>query len=182
MPDSVKPLRVETLIFHKCRQLHRIVDPWWHNQAHTRNVLQYISHIVCVCYETYVIDIWRVYMTALTFILWLPWTNLVCDSFETCMWQLYDPYVTVLRPVCDSFETCIWHFSGTPSLSSAHIDYTTKPAIIFRIAARNEKGYGPATQVRWLQGLFDGTDLLNETVRPHVYHYLKRVLHVPLVN
>ena len=38
------------------------------------------------------------------------------------------------------------------SLSSAHIDTTTKPAIIFRIAARNEKGYGPATQVRWLQG------------------------------
>ncbi|XP_027730768.1 host cell factor 1-like isoform X2 [Vombatus ursinus] len=37
------------------------------------------------------------------------------------------------------------------SLSNAHIDYTTKPAIIFRIAARNEKGYGPATQVRWLQ-------------------------------
>lgn len=40
------------------------------------------------------------------------------------------------------------------SLSSAHIDTTTKPAIIFRIAARNEKGYGPATQVRWLQGNF----------------------------
>ncbi|KAJ8896281.1 hypothetical protein PR048_001625 [Dryococelus australis] len=38
------------------------------------------------------------------------------------------------------------------SLSAAHIDKTTKPAIIFRIAARNEKGYGPATQVRWLQG------------------------------
>lgn len=37
------------------------------------------------------------------------------------------------------------------SLASAHIDHTTKPAIIFRIAARNEKGYGPATQVRWLQ-------------------------------
>ncbi|KAK7864363.1 hypothetical protein R5R35_007928 [Gryllus longicercus] len=37
------------------------------------------------------------------------------------------------------------------SLSAAHIDMTTKPAIIFRIAARNEKGYGPATQVRWLQ-------------------------------
>uniref|UniRef100_A0A1L8DWH2 Putative host cell transcription factor hcfc1 n=1 Tax=Nyssomyia neivai TaxID=330878 RepID=A0A1L8DWH2_9DIPT len=33
----------------------------------------------------------------------------------------------------------------------AHVDYTSKPAIIFRIAARNEKGYGPATQVRWLQ-------------------------------
>ncbi|RWS30313.1 host cell factor 1-like isoform X2, partial [Leptotrombidium deliense] len=36
-------------------------------------------------------------------------------------------------------------------LQTAHIDTTTKPAIIFRIAARNEKGYGPATQVRWLQ-------------------------------
>lgn len=28
----------------------------------------------------------------------------------------------------------------------------SKPAIIFRIAAKNDKGYGPATQVRWLQG------------------------------
>lgn len=37
------------------------------------------------------------------------------------------------------------------SLSNAHVDCSTKPAIIFRIAARNEKGYGPATQVRWLQ-------------------------------
>nr|CAB3251996.1 host cell factor 1-like [Phallusia mammillata] len=36
-------------------------------------------------------------------------------------------------------------------LASAHIDCTTKPAIIFRIAAKNQKGYGPATQVRWLQ-------------------------------
>ena len=40
------------------------------------------------------------------------------------------------------------------SLTAAHIDTTTKPAIIFRIAARNEKGYGPATQVRWLQGKY----------------------------
>ena len=60
------------------------------------------------------------------------------------------------------------------SLSNAHVDTTTKPAIIFRIAAKNDKGlylglvfwflvlnifcfvffatgYGPATQVRWLQ-------------------------------
>ena len=38
-------------------------------------------------------------------------------------------------------------------LQQAHLDTTTssKPAIIFRIAARNERGYGPATQVRWLQ-------------------------------
>lgn len=37
------------------------------------------------------------------------------------------------------------------TLSKAHVDSRQKPAIIFRIAARNEKGYGPATQVRWLQ-------------------------------
>ncbi|XP_022217325.2 host cell factor isoform X2 [Drosophila obscura] len=37
------------------------------------------------------------------------------------------------------------------SLSNAHVDCSNKPAIIFRIAARNQKGYGPATQVRWLQ-------------------------------
>jgi host cell factor len=35
-------------------------------------------------------------------------------------------------------------------LLQAHLDIssTSKPAII---AARNERGYGPATQVRWLQ-------------------------------
>ncbi|EGT59834.1 CBN-HCF-1 protein [Caenorhabditis brenneri] len=37
------------------------------------------------------------------------------------------------------------------NLGTAYVDQTNKPAIIFRIAARNEKGYGPATQVRWLQ-------------------------------
>ncbi|CAH7321089.1 Hcfc2 [Phodopus roborovskii] len=37
-------------------------------------------------------------------------------------------------------------------LANAHIDYTSRPAIVFRISAKNEKGYGPATQVRWLQG------------------------------
>lgn len=36
-------------------------------------------------------------------------------------------------------------------LSQAFIDTKQKPAIIFRIAARNNKGHGPATQVRWLQ-------------------------------
>ncbi len=40
------------------------------------------------------------------------------------------------------------------SLVTAHIDTTIKPAIIFRIAACNEKGYGPATQVMWVQGKF----------------------------
>ncbi|XP_054710138.1 host cell factor 2-like [Uloborus diversus] len=53
-----------------------------------------------------------------------------------------------VRVYCGPEPSCT--VSGT-HLSSAHIDMTTKPAIIFRIAARNEKGYGPATQVRWLQ-------------------------------
>ncbi|CAH1394375.1 unnamed protein product [Nezara viridula] len=37
------------------------------------------------------------------------------------------------------------------ALEEARIDTSTKPAIIFRIAARNQLGFGPATQVRWLQ-------------------------------
>ncbi|XP_023693256.2 host cell factor 1a isoform X2 [Paramormyrops kingsleyae] len=53
-----------------------------------------------------------------------------------------------MRVYCGPSPACLVQ---TSSLSNAHIDYTTKPAIIFRIAARNEKGYGPATQVRWLQ-------------------------------
>lgn len=54
-----------------------------------------------------------------------------------------------MRVYCGPNPSCLVQ---SASLSNAHIDYTTKPAIIFRIAARNEKGYGPATQVRWLQG------------------------------
>ncbi|GFV75140.1 host cell factor 1 [Trichonephila clavipes] len=53
-----------------------------------------------------------------------------------------------VRVYCGSEPSCI---VTTSHLTSAHIDMSTKPAIIFRIAARNEKGYGPATQVRWLQ-------------------------------
>ena len=54
-----------------------------------------------------------------------------------------------VRVFCGSQAQCI---VANANLAGAHIDTTTKPAIIFRIAARNEKGYGPATQVRWLQG------------------------------
>uniref|UniRef100_A0A8C9X3G8 Host cell factor 1 n=1 Tax=Sander lucioperca TaxID=283035 RepID=A0A8C9X3G8_SANLU len=53
-----------------------------------------------------------------------------------------------MRVYCGPSPSCLVQSS---SLANAHIDYTTKPAIIFRIAARNQKGYGPATQVRWLQ-------------------------------
>ncbi|XP_024915340.1 host cell factor 1b isoform X6 [Cynoglossus semilaevis] len=53
-----------------------------------------------------------------------------------------------MRVYCGASPSCLVQAS---SLAKAHIDHTTKSAIIFRIAARNQKGYGPATQVRWLQ-------------------------------
>ncbi|MEQ2208757.1 hypothetical protein XENOCAPTIV_013704 [Xenoophorus captivus] len=39
-------------------------------------------------------------------------------------------------------------------LENAHIDTSSssRPAVVFRIAAKNEQGYGPATQIRWIQG------------------------------
>lgn len=39
-------------------------------------------------------------------------------------------------------------------LANAYIDSSApnRPAVVFRIAAKNEQGYGPATQIRWLQG------------------------------
>ncbi|XP_045502205.1 host cell factor-like isoform X1 [Colias croceus] len=55
-----------------------------------------------------------------------------------------------VRVYCGKANTCVVPQS---SLGAAHVDSSTKPAIIFRIAARNEKGYGPATQVRWLQDI-----------------------------
>ncbi|KAJ8046739.1 Host cell factor 1 [Holothuria leucospilota] len=53
-----------------------------------------------------------------------------------------------VRVYCGPNPFCV---VSSTHLASAHVDTTSKPAIIFRIAARNEKGYGPATQVRWLQ-------------------------------
>ncbi|XP_045481426.1 host cell factor 2 [Harmonia axyridis] len=53
-----------------------------------------------------------------------------------------------VRVYCGPSNSCVVPNS---SLAAAHLDTTTKAAIIFRIAAKNDKGYGPATQVRWLQ-------------------------------
>lgn len=73
-----------------------------------------------------------------------------------------------VRVYCGPSPSCV---VTTASLASAHIDYTTKPAIIFRIAARNEKGYGPATQVRWLQGkLIPFLILLEINKNPFISH------------
>ncbi|KAM9705210.1 LOW QUALITY PROTEIN: host cell factor 2 [Menidia menidia] len=42
---------------------------------------------------------------------------------------------------------------GPAHLGDAHIDSSAsnRPAVVFRIAAKNEQGYGPATQIRWIQ-------------------------------
>ncbi|KAG5877102.1 hypothetical protein JTB14_002412 [Gonioctena quinquepunctata] len=53
-----------------------------------------------------------------------------------------------VRVYCGPSNQCV---VSNVSLSAAHLDTSTKAAIIFRIAAKNDKGYGPATQVRWLQ-------------------------------
>ncbi|KAL1493016.1 hypothetical protein ABEB36_011161 [Hypothenemus hampei] len=58
------------------------------------------------------------------------------------------PQLAFVRVYCGPSNQCV---VGNVSLQAAHIDTSTKAAIIFRIAAKNEKGYGPATQVRWLQ-------------------------------
>lgn len=62
------------------------------------------------------------------------------------------------------------------SLATSHVDYTSKPAIIFRIAARNDKGYGPATQVRWLQGKYRA--LISDThTHTHRFCHIKNHKH-----
>ncbi|KAG0730490.1 Host cell factor 1 [Chionoecetes opilio] len=57
-------------------------------------------------------------------------------------------HLAFMRVYCGASNMCT---VLNTQLAAAHIDTTNKPAIIFRIAARNDKGYGPATQVRWLQ-------------------------------
>jgi len=37
-------------------------------------------------------------------------------------------------------------------LATGYVD-PEKPALIFRLAAKNVNGYGPALQVHWLQGI-----------------------------
>ncbi|KAK7078134.1 Host cell factor 2 [Halocaridina rubra] len=63
-------------------------------------------------------------------------------------------HLAFMRVYCGAINQCT---VLNTQLAAAHIDTTNKPAIIFRIAARNDKGYGPATQVRWLQDSVTGT-------------------------
>ncbi|XP_064081748.1 host cell factor 2-like isoform X5 [Macrobrachium nipponense] len=62
-------------------------------------------------------------------------------------------HLAFMRVYCGAINQCT---VLNTQLAAAHIDTTNKPAIIFRIAARNDKGYGPATQVRWLQDSVTG--------------------------
>ncbi|XP_077488154.1 host cell factor isoform X3 [Amblyomma americanum] len=72
-----------------------------------------------------------------------------CDSAGPAKTVTSNPsQLAFVRVYCGPQAACT---VATASLASAHVDTTSKPAIIFRIAARNDKGYGPATQVRWLQ-------------------------------
>lgn len=57
-------------------------------------------------------------------------------------WRLWDCTVAPSSHV--RWQLSVWPL---PTI----IDYTTKPTIIFKIAAHNKKGYDPTTQVRWLQ-------------------------------
>ena len=75
-----------------------------------------------------------------------------------------------VRVFCGPQAQCV---VANSNLGAAHIDTTTKPAIIFRIAARNEKGYGPATQVRWLQGRFFLFKTLWRFFKKILSHHLK---------
>ena len=57
--------------------------------------------------------------------------------------------LSYIRVYCGPSPNCTVPNSA---LFSAHIDRTTKPPIIFRIAAQNEKGNEQAVQVMWAKG------------------------------
>ncbi|XP_023584747.1 host cell factor 2 isoform X2 [Trichechus manatus latirostris] len=70
-------------------------------------------------------------------------------AIRTAQIQDNPSQLVFMRIYCGLKTSCI---VTSGQLANAHIDYTSRPAIVFRISAKNEKGYGPATQVRWLQG------------------------------
>ena len=105
---------------------------------------------------------------------WEPPQNTAGDITEYSVYlavKSSDPksgQLAFVRVYCGPAPNCTVA-GGT--LSGAHVDTTSKPAVIFRIAARNEKGYGPATQVRWLQdGFGQGAGQSNQ----HKRHTLDR--------
>ena len=101
--------------------------------------------------------------------LWHSLGNRTVSPYCMISWSLLLLLVPPPRVYCGPGSSCVVSHA---QLGSAHIDMTSKPAIIFHIAAKNDKGlvvsllththtltmflsppcsYGPATQVRWLQ-------------------------------
>lgn len=81
--------------------------------------------------------------------------NVFCSNFKFLLKQVVSSGANQLAFVRIYQGAANQCSVGNDTLSKAHIDMTTKPAILFRISARNEKGIGPATQVRWLQGMLN---------------------------
>ena len=87
---------------------------------------------------------------------WEPPANSTGDIMEYTVYLAVKPssvsqqtnQLTFARVYVGPRATCV---VSQGNLVNAHVDTSSKPAILFRIAAKNEKGYGPATQVRWLQ-------------------------------
>ena len=57
--------------------------------------------------------------------------------------------MTFVRVYCDQANACC---VASSALATAHVDTSSKPAMIFHISACNDKGHGPATILRVLQG------------------------------
>ena len=87
---------------------------------------------------------------------WEPPANSTGDILEYTVYLAVKPssvsqqtnQLTFARVYVGARAMCV---VSQGNLVNAHVDTSSKPAILFRIAAKNEKGYGPATQVRWLQ-------------------------------
>lgn len=77
---------------------------------------------------------------------WEPPTNSAGKILEYAVYLAVDnkkgkevsqTQLTFVRVYCGATSSCT---VTSDTLKTAHIDFTTKPAIIFRIAAKNEKG------------------------------------------
>jgi hypothetical protein len=82
------------------------------------------------------------------------WPSTFKEQLLTSFYQFQEKatppvQLAFVRVYCGPNNSCV---VPNATLAAAHLDTSTKAAIIFRIAAKNDKGYGPATQVRWLQG------------------------------
>lgn len=86
---------------------------------------------------------------------WEPSASAQSDIIEFVVYmaiklQTQNPeQMEFVRVYCGNVNECNIDDS---TISDALVDTTTsKPAIVFRIAARSVKGYGPVTQVKWLK-------------------------------